>query len=349
MVYALAVLTVTLYPFRFQEPRRLRDLRAEGAEWSRTDGMVFDATGMFSFDHPSPEIRSAIAKAGTFHVYLEARPEGVPSAGPRRLLAYEAPTRTAFSLNQQGNGLLLRITGSKGSVSDHLLPRAFAPGQWSRLLVHVAADSIRFWHNGERREAVPAAAFDPASWTRNAWWIAGNDTHGELGWRGKIRRASVAVGAPPLEWQTAAAPPPALTPLFELSTADGVYPRDWYAHKTDALGRTARDPWSLIPFSEPIDRAWARVDWVLNLLLLVPFGVLLLLAGAHVSRATLAGFGLSLLIEGAQVFIPVRHTQSTDLVLNTAGALLGALVAQEATRWIRAVVRAPSLKHSSDE
>jgi hypothetical protein len=43
--------------------------------------------------------------------------------------------------------------------------------------------------------------------------------------------------------------------------------------------------------------------------------------------AGVLGFGLSLVIETAQYFIPARFPGTTDLLLNTLGACLGGLVA----------------------
>jgi VanZ family protein len=342
--YVCAIVVVTLYPFRFQEPRRLRDLRQEGAEWSRVDGMIFDATGMFSFAKPSPEIRGAIVERKGFYVAFEALPDEAPSPGPRRLFAYEAPSRTAFSLNQQGDGLLLRLTGRNPTVSDYLLENALPSGVWTHLCVSVAPDSIRFWRNGTREAAYPTQGFEPKGWTRSAYWLAGNDSQGELGWRGRIRSVVLGAGVPPV---TAPADLAQLLPsspaLFALSARENVYPRGWFAHKTSALGLVAREPWSLVPFSEPFDRAWARVDWVLNLLLLFPLGCLLALRGHRSSTITWIGFALSLFIEIAQIFIPVRHSQSTDLVLNTTGALLGALAARWFVRWVASVIRSDAL------
>jgi VanZ family protein len=76
-------------------------------------------------------------------------------------------------------------------------------------------------------------------------------------------------------------------------------------------------------------------DWVLNLAGFVPFGFLLMAGwgsrerrGAVVSVlvVTLIGCALSLSVELLQVFLPDRFSQLSDLVLNTAGTLVGALL-----------------------
>jgi glycopeptide antibiotics resistance protein len=65
-----------------------------------------------------------------------------------------------------------------------------------------------------------------------------------------------------------------------------------------------------------------------NVAMFVPFGVLALTAyrWMRVWSATLAGLVTSGIIEGVQLFLPTRYATVSDLVANTAGAFLGALL-----------------------
>jgi VanZ family protein len=83
-----------------------------------------------------------------------------------------------------------------------------------------------------------------------------------------------------------------------------------------------------------------RQDIIVNLLGFVPFGWLALLsfrprpgAGrwAALVFAVLAGAGLSLIIEGGQIWLPNRVSSALDLVCNTLGTLGGALLALRMT------------------
>lgn len=68
----------------------------------------------------------------------------------------------------------------------------------------------------------------------------------------------------------------------------------------------------------------------LNILLFVPLGlsVALLLDRRRVLGATLVGAALSILVEAGQLVLPVaRSTDVDDVLLNTAGAALGAAAA----------------------
>ncbi|HEU4653535.1 MAG TPA: VanZ family protein [Steroidobacteraceae bacterium] len=79
---------------------------------------------------------------------------------------------------------------------------------------------------------------------------------------------------------------------------------------------------------------WARAgrgDLILNVLLYLPLGFCLVLAGSKLNRvlavtaATLVGAVLSLSIELAQSMLPSRVPSLFDLTLNTLGSLLGAV------------------------
>lgn len=60
-----------------------------------------------------------------------------------------------------------------------------------------------------------------------------------------------------------------------------------------------------------------------NLLWFAPAGVLVRLRGGKLWQAALAGLGLSLLVETLQFVLGSGVSELDDLILNTAGALLG--------------------------
>jgi len=92
---------------------------------------------------------------------------------------------------------------------------------------------------------------------------------------------------------------------------------------------------NLIPFAFDDGFGSAIVQLGLNILLFVPLGALLHNRGRHgVLTATIAGFALSLLIELTQLTgvwfaypCAYRHFDVDDILFNTLGAAVGALVA----------------------
>jgi VanZ family protein len=75
-------------------------------------------------------------------------------------------------------------------------------------------------------------------------------------------------------------------------------------------------------------------DAVLNVLMFVPLGVGLALAGAGLLGATLLGAAFTLGIELLQALIPGRDASVSDLVFNTLGCVLGAALVRSAPAWI---------------
>ena len=80
---------------------------------------------------------------------------------------------------------------------------------------------------------------------------------------------------------------------------------------------------------------WGWSEICSNLAAFIPFGFFLseflasakrFSAGRRLGLATLAGFGLSLCIECLQLLLRVGFFELTDLVMNTLGAFVGALI-----------------------
>ncbi|MFC6146910.1 VanZ family protein [Corynebacterium nasicanis] len=93
----------------------------------------------------------------------------------------------------------------------------------------------------------------------------------------------------------------------------------------------------LIPFEDLV----GAVSWFAplfgylgNLAFFVPFGVLVFMLVGSVRRTVLVGFLTSLGIEIAQYLFALGYSDVDDLLMNTLGALLGALVAKAfGPRW----------------
>lgn len=87
------------------------------------------------------------------------------------------------------------------------------------------------------------------------------------------------------------------------------------------------DSLNLIPFHNANGFSVAPSEIAINVLLFVPIGVLLRLLGARRSSvgALLLIFGWSLLCEVLQLALGVGAADTTDLITNSAGGLLGLL------------------------
>ena len=97
-------------------------------------------------------------------------------------------------------------------------------------------------------------------------------------------------------------------------------------------------PWSYL--FAPIARYWSGFDVAINIVGYMPLGGLLVLLALRTSqrdtpmvRAVLLASLLSLLMEGLQSYLPQRVASREDWLLNSAGAALGAGLAQAMVRW----------------
>jgi glycopeptide antibiotics resistance protein len=106
---------------------------------------------------------------------------------------------------------------------------------------------------------------------------------------------------------------------------------------------------AVVPWASPTDHAhWDRIEWIpfahfqrprdvlLNLLLYVPVGWFIV-GQARDGRRGLAwatgyAFALSAVTEFTQIFSHGRFPTASDLLVNTAGAIIGALIASRVGR-----------------
>ena len=83
-------------------------------------------------------------------------------------------------------------------------------------------------------------------------------------------------------------------------------------------------------------------DLLLNIALFIPLGAALARRGHRRGRIVVGAVLLSSAIELAQFFIPGRDPTLGDVVANTFGAALGALIVQRADLWLSPTTAAAS-------
>jgi len=168
-------------------------------------------------------------------------------------------------------------------------------------------------------------------------WVLGNSAEPDFGWRGTMMGFAIYVGPARRAEKNIAQPnqPENEQPIaaYDLtrsasevvySSVPGSEPLR-VAHDFVVLHRRLLD-WRFTP-----DRSGV-LDIFVNLVGFVPFGVtgVLFLQKkgwvAAIAKVTLVGFLISLAIEVAQSFMPVRDSSAIDLVLNSVGTLLGAVI-----------------------
>ena len=83
---------------------------------------------------------------------------------------------------------------------------------------------------------------------------------------------------------------------------------------------------NLIPFHYDNETAFHAKEVINNMLVFLPVGVYLKMLGVRTRYAALAGFAISLTFETLQFVLACGASDITDVITNTAGALVGAAI-----------------------
>lgn len=83
---------------------------------------------------------------------------------------------------------------------------------------------------------------------------------------------------------------------------------------------------NLIPFYYDRETSFHEREVIQNVLAFVPVGIYLKMLGADIKRAVKIGFAVSFLFELQQFVFACGASDITDIITNTTGALLGAVL-----------------------
>ena len=268
------------------------------------------------------------------------------------LLAFSTPDNPLqFRLRQYKDSLLVihNALDKKGRLqtNEMAVDRVFR--QQQRLLVTVSsgAKGTVVYVNGELKGFREEFHLSATEFTGRL--IFGDSPGGHESWGGDLRGLAVypyqltkeRAKADYDAWHSGREFPADLlaraTALYEFKEGTGNATRSSVASAPDlvipARLETMR-PVLLKPFWKEYDNRWEYwADVLVNILAFVPFGFLFygyLRVGRKVKRAfwkaLAAGFLVSLTIELGQYYLPMRNSGTTDLITNTTGAGLGALL-----------------------
>ena len=96
---------------------------------------------------------------------------------------------------------------------------------------------------------------------------------------------------------------------------------------------TVTNPW-VLRLLELVPIGYDTLEFVANIGMFVPIGVLVTTLSGHAWLAIAVGIALTCGIEFTQQFLPERFTDVSDLLANTLGAGLGAVVTGAVVRII---------------
>jgi len=362
VVAIIAVLCGTLWPFNPWPANRVTWLPdGKGLQFGR-DGVVFST-------EPLPAAQgSSAGKPCSLELLL--RPGSVVVSDT--ILGFYLPDNSPHLLVRQwSDGLLVthdsanaagKIKHTKFDV-DH----AFRTGKLLLLTITSGPNGTTVYRSDARPQSFPKFSISPSELSGQI--VLGTSPVDYRPWLGEIRGLAIyskeltpaEVSQHYVDW-TAAHP---VSPPDE----DGAVARYTFSegaggeiHNDVAAGPSLRIPASFtVPHKAMLTSAVKEFepnrlyveDVIANIVGFIPLGMILgvYFAFGHsrsrtILYATLVGGFLSFIIEVLQAFIPRRVSGTTDIITNTLGALIGAVVARP--DWVRTLLRAFRLLPSSN-
>lgn len=340
-----AVLAATLWPFNPFPPNQVRWLR-------EADGIAFDGAGLVISKAPLA-VESTLSQACSLEILL--RPATVTSLFT--ILDFYTPNNPEqFLVRQWMDGLLVShdIVDAKGKVKrkkfdvDH----AFQSGQLLLITMVSGPTGTTIYTNGRVAQVFPRFTISPRELAGQIVLGASSVNYGPLA--GEVRGLAIYSTGLTAEqvlnhyerWTGRPEPIPPAPP--DLSGAIAYYSFSERAGR-EIHNAAVSAPDLEIPkhfsvphkamLTSPVKEFQANWDYVkdvvFNVAGFVPLGVIFCTyfalgrsRGQAILCATLAGGTLSFTIEVLQAYIPQRVSGMTDIITNTLGAAIGALLAR---------------------
>jgi hypothetical protein len=289
---------VSYYPFRWDPPLIVRN------QVVRTAGGSLRFGEMNAARTPgTPAWLGQARTSGSVQIRLAVNPQSLQQKASMMMLASNY-WDTDFAIVQDHSSLRvwLRRPGSDiGGNPPFTVNGALQARRWASVAVLVNGDSLRVQVNGRTRLAAQIPADSLRVWTAGRIAL-GDEVHGGGPWQGTIRYAQVSTRGYVVNYIH----PGALSIpghfLFFPDHVEPFPPADW-------------EDWLI---------------FALNLLFFVPVGFLIVRARRPPMPpvpATLLAAGLIVPLAAGKFLFQGRHIAVAEVVMQTAGALLGALAA----------------------
>jgi hypothetical protein len=304
-------LLVGFYPFEF---KTISSGQLNNGVISTPDqGLHFRSPGIAYTEETPPWYPDAIVTSG-LELSLEVRTTDHEQGGPARIFTFSLDTaRRNLTVGQEGPDLVVRMRHGYTSLNGtphYSVKEVFTDSDWRQIDILITAKTLEIRVDGDTRAIAPMPDRHLESWDPSYRLALGNELTGNRPWLGSIRKAVVRVGAESFDYL---APYALIVPeTFNVSNKFRVV--------------------KPVPFVIDENYRVSLVDWGINLLCFVPFGWLLVMyrrPRPGVFLATIITAGVSATIETTQLlFLINRYAATDDLILNTLGGFLGALLAE---------------------
>lgn len=290
---------------------------------AHTNGAISETPGLLAFptpglglSSPAPAWLARARENNLLELKLELRTHDTAQRHASLISLADSTGESNFSLGQHKGHLVVRwrspsATGS--TLRSVYVGKVFDTAEWQTLQIRLSGDALRVLVN-DKIAAERAIAANPfPAWLPDARFAVGNRIEFYDPWQGEFRVLLVGAGE---GWTDLMAPGALIFPS---------------PYTFVSSNRTRH----LFRLDNPAPVRALIKDWVINTLGFLPLGMLLVVmfrGRLRVVVATVACLAVSLSIELTQIFLPWRVPSLQDLLLNTAGGLAGAVLAD---LWLR--------------
>ncbi len=297
MILLLAV--GAYFPFDWDPPRMVRNDVTRTADGSLRFGEMNDAR-----TPGTPAWLRDVRTSGIASLHVEFNPQSLQKRSRSIMMLASDFWHTDFAIEQDHSSLLvwLRRPGSTANGDPpFVVDGSLQPQRWNSVDVMLQRDDVRIVVDGTSRLTVHLPADSLRVWSAGHI-VLGDEVHGGGPWQGEIRHAEVRT----------------------------------LSHEVDYVRRGALSipghylylPDHIAPFPPMSLEEW--LIEVLHLLTFIPVGFVVVWARRPPLRpipATLLATALAVVLAAGKFLFYGRHMAVADIVVQTAGALLGALLA----------------------
>jgi hypothetical protein len=246
----------------------------------------------------------------------------------------------------------IELAGNKTSSHEVSIPDSLFHDQSAIITVSMCTDGTLLSINNEKNVFFPGFNLKRKNQLfSNAQLLVGNDTNVKTSWNGEINGFAIyrralkreEIERHKLLWNSnnfsKLSREKDILALFPMHETHGQVVRNMITGKNNNL----LIPEKLFSIKKTIlGGPWINFwhderfyyDIIINIIGFIPFGLLLLALFISNNKTgyffyaitVISGFGLSLMIELIQVFMPLRTSSITDLISNTIGTLIGVII-----------------------
>lgn len=294
------------YPFSWDPPRTVHNQVAR-----MSSGILRFGGQNYARTQAPPAWLPAARRSGAVEIQLEADSAAPNQRASMMMLASDF-WHMDFSVQQQRSDLYLwlRRPGSDPEGDPPFVVHGVVqPHHWISVDVLLRGDRLRIEVGSRTRLATRIPANTPSAWGP-AEIALGDAVHGGNPWQGEIKQAEVRTGGFAVNYVH----PGALS----------IPPNDFYS------------PDHIEPFPPPDIAQWLRA--LVDVLTFIPAGFLIVWSRRrplHPAAATVLAAVLALALAAGKFLFHGRHTSLANVLGQTIGALLGALVAWQLARSAR--------------